>query len=436
MKIVFFLWILISVLPTAISAQTKVSPQLEQRTKDVVMIINEPKDFEKFFSPEFLAAVPPELLLQTNKKLVADFGRAQKVEKIEARDDFSGKFFVSFEKDILAGIEISMDDKAPFLINGLRIVSADKASTNSLEDVIAELKSLPGKTALTVAKLGEKDFQIIAAHNADAPLAIGSTFKLYVLSELVRSINAGERKWSDVVELKSASLPSGMIQNWETGAPVTLHTLAALMISISDNTATDNLITALGREKIEKMLSAAGNSNPNLSVPFLTTLELFKLKGSQKQKLAETYLTKDANARRAMLAKEVADFKKEDIDLQDFLSKPAYVSQIEWFASTNDLTRLMNWLRLNTEKPFADKARGIMSINKALPEEEAKTWKYVGYKGGSETGVISMTYLLQSQKGDWFVVSASWNDEKSAVKNDNFALLVQKAVRILQTKTG
>jgi hypothetical protein len=429
MKIVSFTLVLMFGFALVAFAQNKPSAQLEQRAKDVVAIINEPKDFEKVFSPDFLTAVPPALFTETSKKLLADFGKAQRVEKIEAKDDFSGKIFVLFEKGIVAGMEISVENKAPFLINGLRIVSAEKAS-NSFDDIVRELKSLPGQTALTIAKLGEKDFQPIVSHNSDAPLAIGSTFKLYILSELVRSIAAGERKWMDVVELKTASLPSGMMQNWEIGAPVTLHTLASMMISISDNTATDQLLTTLGREKVEKMMSATGNSKPDLSLPFLTTLELFKLKGSQKQKLAETYLAKDVNGRRTMLNKEIAVFKEDDINLDDFLKKPVYVSQLEWFASTNDLTRLMNWLRLNTEKTPADKARGVLSINKALPD--AKNWNYVGYKGGSETGVISLTYLLQSKKGEWFVVSASWNDEKSAVNNENFALLVQKVVKILQ----
>ncbi len=48
----------------------------------------------------------------------------------------------------------------------------------------------------------------MAAHEAARPLAIGSTFKLFLLAELSRSIHAGERKWTDVVPLDRRSLPS------------------------------------------------------------------------------------------------------------------------------------------------------------------------------------------------------------------------------------
>ena len=431
MKSILLTMTLLLIAAPAIVAQTKTV--FEQRAQDVVSVINEPKDFEKIFSPDFLKSVPPAQIMEVSRSLIAQFGKALRVEKVAAQSEYAGQISILFEKGVVAEMNLTLVGKSPFLISGLQVTATNK-TTSTFEDVIAELKALPGQTALTVARLSDKDFQPLAAHNADKPLAIGSTFKLYILSELVRSIRAGERKWSDVVELKSASLPSGIMQNWENGSPATLHTLASLMISVSDNTATDQLLTTLRREKVEKMMSVAGNSKPELSVPFLTTLELFKLKGIQNPKLADSYLAKDASGKRAMLAGEIAKLNKSEIVLTDFLAKPTYISQLEWFASTNDLTRLMNWLRLNAEKSPADKARGVLTINKALPETEAAKWSYVGYKGGSETGVISLTYLLQSKKGEWFVVSASLNDEKAAVNDSNFVLLVQKTIQILREK--
>ncbi len=104
-------------------AQNKPSAQFEQRAKDVVAIINEPKDFEKVFAPDFLAAVPPAQFVETSKELVSNFGKALRVEKIEAKDEFSGKIFILFEKGIVAGMNLRLENKAPFLISGLQIVS-------------------------------------------------------------------------------------------------------------------------------------------------------------------------------------------------------------------------------------------------------------------------------------------------------------------------
>ncbi|WP_373047449.1 serine hydrolase [Vulgatibacter sp.] len=82
-----------------------------------------------------------------------------------------------------------------------------------------------------------------------------------VVAELVRATEAGERRWDEVVRLapEAYSLPSVLLQDWPAGAPVTLQTLATLMISRSDNTATDQLVHLLGRERIEAMLVATWN---------------------------------------------------------------------------------------------------------------------------------------------------------------------------------
>lgn len=433
MKTLFYVFILLCgfVMPGA--AQEKTSPLLEKHAADIIAAVNEPKGLEKIFAPSFLAAVPPAQFAQISKSLTDEYGKALGVFKIIPRDEFSGEIQILFEKNSIVKMNLNLEKTAPNLIDGLLVTGIEK-TTASLDEIVVELKKLPGQTNFAVLKLNEKDFTPVIAHNADKQLAIGSTFKLYILAELARSVAAGERKWSDVVELSEQSLPSGQMQNWAKGSPVTLHTLAALMISISDNTATDQLLEILGREKVERMLTTAGNSNANASVPFLKTAELFKIKGALKDNYAQIYAAKDLNGKRAMLAKEIAAFDKNQIDL-NFLEKPRYIANLEWFASPNDLARLMNWLRLNSEKSPANLARGVMAINDGLPEADAKNWSYAGYKGGSETGVISMTYLLQSKKGEWFVVSGGWNDENAPVKNDTFALLMQKAVKILQEKT-
>ncbi|BCM90204.1 hypothetical protein IAD21_02055 [Abditibacteriota bacterium] len=410
-----------------------VSPQttspLEKRANDIVANINTPKDFEQLYSSDFLAAVPPAKLTEIYSGLTTQFGKAVRVQKVVPSSPSAGHISIQFEKNMVAGMNLDIQNKAPFLVTGLVITSTENGSS-SLEDLIGELKALPGQTALSVVKLDGSKLVSIAAHNPDKSLAIGSTFKLYVLSELVRNIAAGKRHWGDVIELKEASLPSGFLQTWPSGSPITLHTLASLMISISDNTATDQLITTLGREPIEKMMATAGNSNPARSFPFLKTVEMFKIKGETQPNFASNYAAKSIAGRRQLLATAVATFPKEKI-APDFLTKPNHIDKIEWFASPNDLARVMNWLRLHSTST-GDKARGVLSINKALPAEEAAQWNYVGYKGGSETGVMSMTYLLQSKKGDWYVVSGTWNNEAAPLNEGQFAGFMTKAVTLLR----
>ena len=54
-----------------------------------------------------------------------------------------------------------------------------------------------------------------------------------------------------LLSTQGRSLPSGITQDWAPGTPASLEQLATLMISISDNTATDALMGLIGRERLE-----------------------------------------------------------------------------------------------------------------------------------------------------------------------------------------
>ena len=57
------------------------------------------------------------------------------------------------------------------------------------------------------------------------------------------------------------------MQDWPPGAAVTVETLATLMISVSDNTATDTLIRLVGRERVEARLAASGHQPARRDAP-------------------------------------------------------------------------------------------------------------------------------------------------------------------------
>lgn len=106
------------------------------------------------------------------------------------------------------------------------------------------------------------------------------------------------------------------------------------------------------------------------------------------------------------------------------------MDKIEWFASAADMCRVMNWLRQQTE---GDKtARQILAINPgsglSIPRDK---WQYVGFKGGSEPGVLNMTYLLQSTKGDWYALCVGWNNKQAPLENQKLFALLQQILRII-----
>ena len=86
-------------------------------------------------------------------------------------------------------------------------------------------------------------------------------------------------------------------------------------------------------------------------------------------------------------------------------SKPIAIDRLEWFASAADLCRLMAWF----DKQHDSAALDILAINPGVHPADDR-FDYVGYKGGSESGVLNMTWLLHATSGHRYALSASWND--------------------------
>jgi hypothetical protein len=255
-----------------------------------------------------------------------------------------------------------------------------------------------------------------------------------ILAELVRAIDAGERRWSDTVTLGNLELPAGGFDQLAPGTKVTLRALAEAMIRVSDNSATDLLLHELGRARVEGMLGPVGFSHADANVPFVSTLELFKLKGIAGGALGRRYLTLGPVERRRMLDGEVARLPGEAIDRAYAEGRPVMIDGLEWFASPADLVRAMAWFARHAETPAGAEALRILALNPGPATGTRARFSYIGYKGGSEPGVISETVLVRDKVARWKVVSATWNDPAAAVDEFRFDALVAKALAILAGK--
>lgn len=407
----------------------RAAPEFEARVRELGDILNGKGDYNAYFGASFRAQVPKEKFDQINAQLLAANGPYVAIRGVEASSPWSGVVTVEF-RDALATVRIAVDSAAPHAVTGL-LVTGVTAREKTLDEVSAAIQGLRGASGFVLAKLGDGAPQLLRQHNADRAFAIGSEFKLVILAELVHATNAGERRWDDIVTLDGTPLPGGGYTAKPAGTKVTLRELATQMISISDNSATDILLRTLGREKVEAMMPVVGIADPARNRPFLGTLELFKLKGVGQGALAKRYLALDEAGRRKLLDGEVAATPISAIDPALFKDgKPLMIDQLEWFETPNDLVRVMDWLRRNTEGAKGADARAILSKNPGIPPAVATKWRYVGYKGGSEPGVMAMTLLLQAQNGDWYVLSASWNDPAQEVEQVRFAGLIGRAAEL------
>jgi hypothetical protein len=57
---------------------------------------------------------------------------------------------------------------------------------------------------------------------------------------------------------------------------------------------------------------------------------------------------------------------------------------------------------------------------------------YVGYKGGSEPGVVSTTWLLYSRSGKRNAMSAGWNNSQADVDQQRFFNLMENAAELIE----
>lgn len=397
---------------------------LRSRADQLVALVNGEAEIEAMFTAEFLAQVPAAQVRAIGETLRTQYGRARAVERIEATSATTAAVLIDAERATLA-MNLAIQPQAPHLIEGLLVTGA-QVRGDSLAAIAAEVASLPGETAFAVARLGEDEPEVLAAHRADAALAIGSTFKLWILAEISRQVQAGERRWSDVVTLDRRSLPSGQLQGWPTGSPVTVHTLAALMISISDNTATDILLGLAGRGNVERMMATIGVDAAGRNRPFLSTLEAFSLKAAPEAAYTAWRDAGEAERRRLLEADHAAT-TPAGLEPGRFGTAPNRI-EVEWFASPADLVRTMDWLRRNGD----ESTLGILSISTGLPPAMAADLAYAGYKGGSEPGVLNLSWLVRNRAGQWHVVTASWNDPANALGEGRFADLVRRAVQLLR----
>lgn len=387
--------------------------------------VAEPPELSGLFTARFLESVSWPAMRKLLAKTHSENGPLLRVEEDQKVSALSGKFRFVFENRKAMPVSLELAG-APPQIAGLWFGPAVPLE-DSLDRIVGELRSLPGRTSLCVMELGERP-RTVVEHEAGKALAIGSAFKLFILGALVEAVGLGHLRWDQTVALRDdwTSLPSGVLQDWPVGTPVTLATLAGEMISISDNTATDHLLFHLGRERVERMLVPMGVEKPAGMIPCLSTQEMFQLKRLGGEKQSRAYARAKAEGRRALLER-LDRVPRRDVSLDE---SPRFVDRIEWFASTSDLCRAVDWLRRRTDAGAPALARKLLAIRPGLPCDK-EAWRYVGYKGGSEAGVLSLTWLLERADRRWFAVSASWNDAGKVLEDGKLAVLMTRTLAVL-----
>jgi beta-lactamase class A len=330
-----------------------------------------------WFTPDFLKAVPIGQVEAIINQLKQELGAWESV--VPEAEGFTLKFK---QGTVSAQIVLTPDGQ----ISGL-FFSPPRQKVASLTAAIDQFKALPGKVSVLVME----DKTVRASLNPTDSLGVGSAFKLAVLDVLQSQIAAKKLTWQTIVPLQAQykSLPSGRLQTWPDGTALTAQSLAAMMISESDNTATDHLIQLVGRENIEA-------TTPQ-NQPFLMTREFFQLKASGNKALLERYRQGNLAQKRTVLA-ELAKLPLPPV--AEFEGVPPNALDVEWFYTPAQLCDRIDRV---FDLP-------LMTINPGIAQPQ--DWQKVLFKGGSEPGVMNLTTGLQAKNGKRYCFVATWNDDR------------------------
>ena len=410
-----------------LSAQP-VSDQVTLRAATLLSALKTAKVDDSDFAPAFLTQVPGARVAAIARDLIDANGPAMGIAGIAPEGIDQAVIRIAYARSVVT-VRIALEPDGAHRFIGL-LVTGTVRRNDSYAAIIDEMKALPGRQSLLVARLQGDRIDPVAALDPDKPMAVGSAFKLFVLAALIEDIDQGKRHWEDVVPLGPPSLPSGVMQDWPARLPVTLATLATQMISISDNTATDTLMTILGRDRVDAMRAA--NDHSDAALPVLTTQEAFTLKMRDAAKERQRWTDGDLTVRRSVLA--ALDRGALQIDPTQLAGTPKFIDSVEWPASMKAIAQVLG--RFRGQSPAYAQARAILSVTPSAAADDRARLAYVGYKGGSESGALALTWLLQTREGAWFVVAGAWNDPVSPIDPERFESLMHRLLVLIGSQTG
>jgi beta-lactamase class A len=378
-------------------------PMMSARLADVAKAFNGSSRYDTIFAPSFLQQVSEEQLSAGLRQLSTTTGKATSWKITNVRGEYSATCTMETQHNYQVPTDIVLETQAPYRIVGLLLKPPVAAPSSDFHATLQQLGGAGGKSSCTIVDLSTRT--VVFSSDTSSVLPLGSAFKLFILARLTHEIQQGKRNWYDVVSLDSTwySLPSGILQTWPHGSPVTLHSLASQMISISDNTATDHLLYTLGQQSVEEFQEFIGVSQWKANIPMMSTLDLFKLKFTNDTARLNRYATGNASSRRAILRNELSQLSRVDVE---FSERAVLPETVEWFATTPDMCRVMEWFYSQRTTTAGKQALAILAINDGLDFSNDE-YPYVGFKGGSETGVVNMTFLLRNAHNQWFSVSMS-----------------------------
>jgi len=146
---------------------------------------------------------------------------------------------------------------------GVAPLSAADSLQSRVEEAVRSLRGSMGVAAKNLAT-GETVFV-----DADVPFPTASVIKVAVMVEVFHQIAEGRLRRDDMISLEDSAKVggSGVLQRLHAGLALSVSDLLDLMMTVSDNTATNLLIARVGTANVDKRLAAYGLTRTKLFRP-------------------------------------------------------------------------------------------------------------------------------------------------------------------------
>jgi hypothetical protein len=402
--------------------------------------LEDPRDV---FTPEFLRQYPRERIDSVLQDMRARFVGGVTLLRLEP--GFTMTRAVGVVRGVRTGeawqIHVRADrDSGRIASLYFQVAWEDQLDARDWAQIDEELSRLPGSTGLAACEItpGDGETTVIHERHADKVLALGPAHTLYILGTLGEQMqraamhHPGASPWDEKIPVQDRlkSLPPGDLRNVPETTPLSLADLARRMTAQNDNSAADHLLDYLGKIMVERYMLRVGVTEPPRSLPFLGTLEYYKIKLGDDPTLADRYARADTESRWNMLL-EGGEVFAAIPNQGRFLSweGPIAVDTVGHFASAMDMARLLADLARQCDRP------GMTPLARALDGPglsiDRRPWASVGFKGGSEPGILSLNWILTRDDGRRFVLVLLWNDTQDRLPEGLGFRIAGAAVRLL-----
>lgn len=255
--------------------------------------------------------------------------------------------------------------------------------------------------------------------DGDRPYPLASVFKLPIMIEVARQIQAGEKGLTLnkrlVLRESDKVIGSGRLLDKPAGSTVTLAQAVELMETISDNTATDLVFDVIGLDSVNRMMRGLGLNESDIYLKnrpaWLISLGMgSQFRGMGPRQIASTWLKMSSAQRHEAARKVEAENRSltlsrfqaaEDAsaDRQSHAENVLVAAAVDNMGSPSDFAELLAklWKGEILDEKWTDYCLGVLArqkYNTRLPRN-LPPGTVVYHKTGTIAGVVNDAGLME-----------------------------------------